>query len=769
MWFAERILRYRLFILFFLALTTGFMAIQARKVQWSFDMIKIIPNGHVLDQEFTRFKAMFGEDANIMALGITSDSLYTYSFFKSFYELGNKIDSVKGISSVISLAHLPILVLNDSLSRFDYHRLFEQFPENQNDLDSLLSIATQNRIYSGNLFNSKSALILISIEDATLNSIERQLAVEEVEQLGRLFAQSKAVEVHFAGLPYFRTYLYSQVRKEMGMFLLASLLITSVVLWSFFRSFTAVVVPLALVSIVIIWTLGTLSLLGFKITILTGLLPPILVVIGIPNCVYLINKFHFEISQNRSKTEAILTVIKKIGFVTLVTNLTTAIGFAVLVFTGIKPMVEFGIAASLNIMAAFLISLTFLPIVFSYIPAPKERHIKHLEFVLLNRMVVYLIFLIESKRRAVFLVVSLLCVLGVLGASQTLTVAYMLDDVPKSHSLRQDLEFFEKMFGGVMPLEIVINTGSPKGYLKKGMLEKIDTLQTELAKAEALSEPVSIVSLLKACNQAYFGVPEAFQLPSSRERVFIFRYLRNSQDEKTKIASSFLDTSKQYVRISMKMADIGSVRMDSLMNHFILPKIEQIGLQATITGSTFMFIKGNEFLVLNLGQSILLAFLLNALVMGFMFGNIRMVLISLIANMIPMLLTYGLMGLMGIALKPSTAIVFSIAFGIAVDDAIHFLARYKLALKLYRGNVIKAIDISMKETAMSMFYTSVILFFGFVIFAFSSFGGTISLGLLTSFTLLTAMLTNLILLPSILRAFGAKREQLIYFAEELKK
>ncbi len=763
------ILKYRLAILVVLFFTTLFMAIQARKVQWSFDMIKIIPNGHILDKQFAEFKVMFGEDANVMGLAVSSDSLYSYSVFKSFYELGKKIDTLKGVSSVISVAHLPIIFLNDTASQFDYIDLFAEFPKNQAGLDSLVQIAMQTKLYAGNLYNDKSALMLISIDEEILNSIDRQYAVISIEQLAKEFTQKTSIDVHFAGLPYFRTYLYAQVRKEMGMLLMASLFITAVILWFFFRSITAVVVPLALVTIIIIWTLGTLSILGYKITILTGLLPPILVVIGIPNCVYLINKFHFEFAQNGSKNDAILIVIKKIGFVTLITNLTTAIGFAVLIFTNIKPMTEFGIVASINIVMTFVVSITFLPILLSYTPAPKARHMRHLDFVFLNRMVLFFIYLIENKRKHIFLFVFLATAVGIWGGSMTQTIAYMLDDVPKSHSLRQDLEFFEENFGGVMPIEIVIDTEKPRGYLKKGILEKIDTLQDELSTSEILTKPLSIVTFLKGCNQAYFGVPQAYQLPGSRERVFIFKLLNNSQDERRKIVSSFLDTSKRYVRLSFKMKDIGSIRMDTLVEQFIKPKIEKAGLKASITGSTFMFVKGNEFLVLNLAQSIVLAFLLNAILMGMMFYNFRMVIISLVANVIPMLLTYGMMGFLGIPLKPSTAIVFSIAFGIAVDDAIHFLARYKLALKLYRGNVLKAVDISMRETAMSMIYTSVILFFGFIIFVFSSFGGTVSLGLLTSFTLLTAMLTNLILLPVLLRTFGAKNEQLYYFSQEAKK
>ncbi len=769
MWFADKILRFRIPIIIALAGITIFLFNKAQKVQWSFDMIKIVPKGHIIDEEFSKFKAMFGEDANVMAVGVSDSSLTRIDNFKAFYELGNSIANLKGINSVISLAHLLVISVNDSLKAFEFKSLFERFPSTQRELDSLLLIAKSNKVYSGNLYNQNSAVMLISIGEKELNSIDRQIVIAQIENFVREFEQKTGIEAHYAGMPYFRTYLYSQVRKEMGYFLLASLAITAVILWFFFRSFTAVLVPLILVGIVIIWTLGTLTLFGYKITILTGLLPPILVVIGIPNCVYLINKFHQEFRATGSKTDAVKHVIYRIGFVTLITNLTTAIGFAVLVFTGIKPMVEFGIIASINIIAAFVVSITFLPIVFSYLPSPKQRHIQHLNFVFLNRVIIYFAYLVENRRREVFGVVGCVVILSIWGSFQTKSVAYMLDDVPKSHSLKQDLQFFERNFGGIMPLELVINTGSAKGYLKRGVLERIDSLQTVLSASPLLTEPVSLVSLLKACNQAYFGTPEAYQLPTQRERPFILKYLKNSRTENSKIVQSFLDTSGQFIRVSLKIADIGSVRLDSLVENFILPAVKSVGLETTITGTTLMFVKGNDFLIKNLIQSILLAFVLNAVIMGFMFGNFRMVIISLIANIIPMILTYGLMGFFDIALKPSTAIVFSIAFGIAVDDAIHFLARYKLEMSVHRGNVIRAIEVSLRETGFSMIYTSTILFFGFIIFTFSSFGGTVSLGLLTSVTLITAMITNLILLPCMLRAFGAQKERMRYFVEEAKK
>ena len=498
---------------------------------------------------------------------------------------------------------------------------------------------------------------------------------------------------------------------------------------------------------------------------LTGLLPPILVVIGIPNCIYLLNKYHQEFALHGNKYKALSRMIRKIGVVTLITNTTTAIGFLVLTFTSIEVLQEFGIVATINIAGTFIISIIFIPAVFSYKQAPEIRHIQHLDFKPIKKILLFFDFLINKQRQFVYLFTVVMIVFSVVGMLKLRAITFMVDDLPENSPVKLDLTFFEQNFKGIMPLEIVVDTGKKKGIRKRSTLQKIEKLERYLEKLEHVTHPVSFVTFVKAANQAYFNNnPRDYKLPDRRDEAFIQRYLSNEEQE-NELIRSFVDSTGQKLRISMKVADLGSIEMDSLVNRKIRPEIDSIfgaseDLKVDVTGTTLLFIKGNKYLISNLRTSMLIAFLLIAIIMGTLFKNVRIIIISLIPNMVPLMMTAGLMGYLGVPLKPSTALVFSIAFGISVDDSIHFLAKYRQELIAHHYNVGKAISVSLLETGTSMIYTSIVLFFGFVIFVASDFGGTVALGALTSTTLLIAMVTNLVLLPSLLRSFDMTEERM---------
>ena len=462
--------------------------------------------------------------------------------------------------------------------------------------------------------------------------------------------------------------------------------------------------------------------------------------------------------QHGDKIRAIKTVTQKIGLATLITNGTTAVGFGVLMFTDITILKEFGIIASLNVMSMFIVSIITMPIVFSYLPEPSDKHLKHLSFSPLKGVLDLFTKIVTNHRPVVFAITIVLVVLSAYGTYKIHTESHMIDDIPEDSRVKSDLHFFEDNFSGMMPLEIVVDTHKKRGVTNLRNLDKIDEFEKFLAAQPDISNPVSIISFIKAARQAYFNNnPDRYDLPkNNQEKNFILSYLKNQADS-SGLLKAFVDSTGQKIRISLKIKDIGSKKMDSLINQVIRPKEEELfkntGLTASITGSTLLFVKGNSFLINNLKSSFVLAFFVISIIMGTLFRNFRMILLSLIPNIIPLLFTAGLMGFTGIPLKPSTAIIFSIAFGIAVDNAIHFLAKYRQELYSSKFDVRKAVDLSMHETGTSMIYTAIILFAGFVIFTASKFGGTVALGLLTSITLLVAMFTNLLVLPSLLLTF----------------
>lgn len=590
-----------------------------------------------------------------------------------------------------------------------------------------------------------------------LNTKDRDVVIKDIELVSQAFEANTDITLHYVGLPYIRTEVNGSVKVELQIFLVLSLLVTALILLFFFRSWDAVVFPLIIIIVIVIWSMGTLGILGYEITILTGLLPPVIVVIGIPNSIYLLNRYHQQIDKHGNKARALSHVIRKIGMVALITNFTTAVGFLVLIFTGIKDLKEFGLVAGVNIMATFLVSIILIPAVFSYLPIPHGKQLKHLRFKVLDVVLTGLDLLVHRHRYRVFVFTGVVVVIGIFGLLKLHAITYIVDDVPENSKVKKDLFFFEENFSGIMPLEIIVDSGKKRGVLNQDFLEKVNELENFLNQQKHISKPISIVSMLKASRQAFYNNnPEYYALPTKSDRNFILRYFSGDKSQSS-LLKAFVDDDQQKMRISLKVADIGSVKLDSLLDNVVNKKIEELfagtEIQAKATGTTLLFAKGNKFLVKNLQKSMILAFIIISIIMGFLFKNPKMIAISLIPNLIPLILIAGIMGYFDIALRPSTVLIFSVVFGISVDDSIHFLAKYRQELFANNFFVPLAISKSIRETGASMIYTSVVLFAGFIIFSGSKFIGTTMLGVLTSTTLLIAMFANLIVLPALLMVF----------------
>ncbi|MGB3777726.1 MAG: MMPL family transporter, partial [Tunicatimonas sp.] len=701
---ARFIIKFRLPLMLMLAAITGFMALQIPKLRLSYDYVAAVPPSDSSMQYYEGFKQQFGEDANLLVVGVQDSALYEVSTFQRFAYLSDAIKELKGVKYVVSLPELQQLVKNTETQRFDVAPVFPEIPTQQAELDSLLRVANDLRFYSQQLINpdNGATFLLIAIENKTLNSDKREQLVPDIQMLGKQFSEVTGVELHYAGIPFVRTVLNEQVRAELQLFLILSVAVTALILLLFFRSWDAVVFPLLIIAIIVVWTMGTLVLLGYEITLLSGLLPPIIVVIGIPNSVYLLNKYHQEYKRYRDKNQALRAVIEKMGTATLITNVTTAIGFLVLMFTNVPMLEEFGLVAGINILATFVVSIILIPSVFSYLPAPGDRQLRHLRFKGVDRIITGLDLLVHRHRYRVLIAAGVITVLFLAGFLRVESISYLVDDVPDDSQLKQDLAFFEENFAGIMPLEIVVDTHKKRSVTRLSTLQKVDSLEQFLEEQPAISQPVSAVGLVKAARQAYYNNnPDFYALPTRRDQGFIARYLKNSgmadpeikgNDEAasgpspTRLLRSFADSSGQQLRISLKIADVGSHEIQRLIEEVIEPKAQEVfgdsDAEVTVTGTSLLFAKSNAFLIRNLLTSLFIAFCLIAAIMAILFGSVRMILISLIPNLIPLIVTAGIMGLVGIPLKPSTAIIFSIVFGISVDDSIHFLAKYRQEMKL---------------------------------------------------------------------------------------
>lgn len=757
---AHNIIKYRLPLVIILFAFTAFMGYVGKDIEMSYNFAKVVPPDDEDMIYFQEFKDTFGEDGTIVVIGVDDSSVYTnIDAFRKYEKLTQDLEKIEGVEGLIAFTNLFQIVRDDSTNKFKAEKLLHSDIKSEQDLKEYIALVKQQKFYDKQILNEETgaSLIALTLEEKTINSIKRNVLMKELDATLEAYNESSNFHTYIAGLPYLRGTMTSKVGQELKLFLALSLSITALILFFFFRSFFAVFVPLVIIAIMVVWSLGTIVLCGYQITLLTGLIPPIIVVIGIPNSVYLLNKYHREFRKHGNKIKALSLVIRRIGVVTLITNLTTAIGFFVFSFTEVSILHEFGIVASINIMGVFISSMILIPAIFAYLPEPKSRELKHLDFKFFHNILEWLDVIAHSKRRYIYMITIVLVVVSAYGVSKINTISFMVDDVPNDGDLVTDLKFFEANFGGVMPLEVVVDTKKKKGVMKLSNLKKIDKLQTYMSENENISQGISLATFVKALTQGFYkGSPDFYRMPNNQEKNFILKSI-DSNEDKINITKNFTDSTGQIARITFRVKDIGSDKIDSLVKQVINPQIDSIfagtDLEAKVTGTTVLFLKGNNFLVNNLQQSLVIAFILIALLMAALFGNFKMILISLTPNVVPLIITGGIMGYFGIPLKPSTAIIFSIAFGIAVDDSIHYLAKYRQELFQNNFNVAKAVSISIKETGSSMIYTSIILFFGFIIFTFSSFGGTIALGLLTSITLLFAMVTNLTLLPCLIMSF----------------
>jgi predicted RND superfamily exporter protein len=732
------------------------MGYYATKVSMSYQLVQMLPSSDSTNIAYQDFRKMFGEDGSVLFIAIQDTNIYQLREFQAWYDLTEEINKIPGVQGVVSFSRLYYLSKNDSTKKFDFLPVFQGKPQTQRELDSLVKKVYSMPFYDRLLFNKQTDVILmaITLDKEVLNTKARVGLIFDITSAGGRFADNHNLKIHYSGLPYIRTITARKIEKELLMFVLLALVVASIILLIFFRNWRIVLATMTIVVINVVWVLGLVSLFGYKITILTGILPPLLIVIVVENCIFLLNKYHAEIVKHGNKIKALTRVVMLIGNANLLTNITTAAGFAAFIVTGNKILVEFGLVASISILMAYFLTLFLIPIFFSFLPPPETKHTSHLDKGVVSRIVEKIICIVQNYRTVIYVISIVMVLIGFYGISLLKTTGNIVDDIPHRDPLYKDLMFLEKHFNGVMPLEISVNTKKPRGVLKLSTIKKLDKLQDVLAGYPELSKPMSVVEVVKFAKQAFYGGNEAmYSLPNSQEKNFIMRYVPGMKSNERTILNSFVDTSLQITRISVQMANIGTNDIKRIKDE-LRPKIDEIfppdKFDVVITGTSVVFLEGTKYLIKNLVTSLILALIVISILMALLFTSARMIVISMTPNLLPQILTAAMMGFLAISVKPSTILIFSIALGISVDNAIHFLSRYRLQLRLNDWNIKISVINALRETGFSMVYSSVVLFFGFSIFTLSTFGGTEAMGYLIAFTLLIALLSNLFLLPSLL-------------------
>ncbi len=754
---ARVILRNKIAILIAIILATIFFSYQWKYMRFTYTEANLLPDDHEVNVTYNEFLDIFGEEGNLIVLGVKDSTLFSVEKLNAWNQLSEDFKAYEEVETVVSIKDLQKLVKNNDAQKFELEPFIKDSIHSLAQIDTLQNeLFKQYPFYDNFLFNKTTKTIRTAIylkKDIVNTPARKDFIIETLQDKISTFESENDLDVRVSGMPYIRTLNSQNIVDEIGLFIGAALLVTSLIFFFFFRSFRATFISLIVVCIGVMWTFGILGLLKYEITVLTALIPPLIIVIGIPNCIFLINKYQHEVKKHGNKVKSLQRVITKIGNATLMTNVTTASGFATFILTESTLLKEFGVVASLSILAIFILCLLVIPIIYTFLPYPKERHLEHLNKRWIGTFVDWMERMVREHKIAIYATSVVLLTASIIGIYQIKISGSLIEDMPKEKEFFHDIRFFESEFNGIMPLEIMVDTQRKKGVMKLSTLKRMNELEELIIETPELSRPISVVSLVKYSKQAYYnGNPKYYQLPTSQENSFILSYAKNSSSN-VDLLNNFVDSTGQYARITTFMKDIGTDKMERIEED-LQNKINKVfpkeRYKVTMTGKALVFQKGTKYLVKNLAISLSLAIILISLFMAYMFRSFRMIIVSLIPNILPLLVTAGLMGYLGVPIKPSTILVFSIAFGISVDDTIHFLAKYRQELQANHWKIRKSVYAALRETGVSMFYTSIVLFFGFSVFTISSFGGTVALGALVSATLLFAMLSNLLLLPSLL-------------------
>ena len=828
MWFklSQFILRYRILILgliLSISVLFGYFGLTNIKIDNTYGTM--LPKDSQPKKDYELLKKSFGGNESLLIFSVQCEDLYTVEKFNAWYELGNRISEFDAVDSVVSEAHSFQVIKDLENEKFDFDITVKSAPKTQLEVDSLKAIIRGNPFYEGLLFNTKTntSLMMAFINEDIMKDMQKANVLFDVENVAYEY-ENLLGEVRVTGMPHIRVAVGAKLKNELGLFIALSIGMTSLLLLLFFRSLKIVLICNVVVFVGVIWSLGSIGALNFQLSILMVLIPPLIIVISIPNCIFLINKFHQEIIEHGNKAKALSRVIQKIGNATFLTNLTTALGFSTFIFTNSERLSEFGIIASLNILVVFILSITILPIILSFSAIPKSKHLKHLEKQWLHLAVEKLEYLSLYKRKWVYGVTFCLIVIAGFGISMINATGNITGDLPKNDQITTDLRFIQNNFGGSIPFDIILDTKKPNSYFNR--FDEIEEAQEYLASFDLFSKSLSAADGIKLLSMAYSDNDSSqFRVPSLIKQKKIADLAANSGDA---AGSAFLDSTNTLTKITMQIMDTGSYEIKAIVDEIqpailsivnpdkgyldseladikkldgvakserltaIYSKIPAIGFDlekrygldnrtqllqvenkagfndsltaaiaahewgVIVTGTSVVASNGTQYLVSNLFISLGCAIILIGILMAFLFRSWRMVVASLIPNFIPLLFTAGIMGFAGIPIKPSTLLVFSIAFGISVDDTIHFLAKFRQEMKTHRHDLRRCILVALRETGISMIYTSIVLFFGFLMFTGSQFGGTKALGLLVSLTLLIAMFANLMILPSLLLGMEQK-------------
>ena len=769
--------RNRRAVLIFWVLYVLVMGYMGRNVEVSYHFAKMLPETDSVYTEFVALNEQFEQGSGgVVFLAAHDRAMFTPYILNSWIEMAKNIEATPEVNNVLSWHNAVALTLGpDSTDRFEAAPISDGRVNSRDEAAALKATLNELPVYHGlmNSHDGNTQLMAVQISDTANYSKLFFPMIDRITNEAKKFERRTGIDVKISGVPYLRMINARSIKSEINQFLGLTGIVTLLIMFAMMRSTRAALIALAVVGVGVVGSFGVLGGLGYKLTLFSALIPPLLIVIAVPNCIFFINKYHQEYARDKNVDEAVVHTVKKIGGVALLTNLTTALGFSTFILTSSDALVHFGIAATINIIMVFVLSMTILPVLYSWLPEPKPQHYKHLDQKWLSDGVLWLERVAQHHRRWVYLGAAVLAILGGIGMTRMQTTGNITTDIDPNDPLVTQMKFFEQELGGVIPLEVIVDTREPGGVNSSSVLRQVEEFQRSLDTLPNMSRSLSVVDFLKFSRQAFYGgLPEFYELPSAAERRQIAALLPSGAASANQaLTTGLIDKDNQRLRVTVQVQDLPRPEMIEVVKaiqHNADAVFDREQVDVRFSGAGLIFLRSTEFLIDNLMMSLILAVIVISILMASLFRSWRMMIVAIVPNLLPLLMTAGIMGWFGIPVKPSTVLIFSIAFGISVDDTLHLLSRYRQELHLNGGRIADAAIKAIHETGVSMFYTSVVLFAGFMIFLASNFGGTQALGLLVSITLGFAMFSNLLLLPSLLMSLDkvmSAKEQEVSLAE----
>ena len=741
--------------LLILAAVSAFFITGLGDVSFDYDFEKFFPQDDPETQFFNEYRETFGSDNDFVLIGILNEEgIFREPFLRKVASLTDSLKTVSYVTDVQSPTTVEQLRF-DPLFGAPIERPYLRYDDPSKYTKDSLRIYQQPELL-GTLFSASGKAVCVFLK--TEEYISKAEADTLDQDLERVLSHFTFDEIHVAGRASGQAYYVELLQNEFVLFISLSIILIAAFLIVAFRSFWGVWVPLLVVLMAVIWTVGLLARTGHPLGIMLNVLPVIVFVVGVSDVVHLVTRYFEELRQSRPKMQALKTAFREVGLATFLTSLTTGIGFLTLLTSGIQPIDEFGVYTAIGIFLAFILAFTLLPAVLALSKIPRavdhptnrlfwDRRLRKLfRFVLKNRL-------------GVMVGSALVFLISVGGAVLIESNNYLLEDLRESDPLQQHFRFMEEHFGGVRPFEMHITVvDDDKTIWNLEVLHELDELSTYLDTAYGVGAQMSVLQVVKSMNQSqHNGRIEHYRLPDS-EAQFEKLMGKIESADRGGFLRAIASEDGRYARIGGRIPDLGNIavsKKDRKLAAFFEEEIDSDLFKYKLTGTSVLIDLNNEALSTNMIYGLLIAFGVIALIMGLLFKSLKMVLLTLIPNMLPLIMIAGIMGYAGIPLKVSTSIIFTIAFGIAVDDTIHFMS--KLKLELMKGkSMIYAIKRTVLSTGKAIVVTSVILCAGFILLIFSNFLGTYYIGLLISMMLLFAVLADLVLLPVLLILFNNK-------------